>query len=137
MYAAYSLPFTVFFLTAFFRTLPTSVAEAAMVDGCWHCGLFFRVMLPMARPGLVSVGIFNFLFQWNQYVLPIVLMQGEGARIGGCSRRGSTALAVNEGYRGDYSALFAGMTIAMLPVLAVYVAFQRRIQDGLSVGALK
>ena len=74
VYAAYSLPFTVFFLTAFFRTLPTSVAEAAMVDGCGHYGLFFRVMLPMARPGLVSVGIFNFLFQWNQYVLPIVLM---------------------------------------------------------------
>ena len=88
VYAAYSLPFTVFFLTAFFRTLPTSVAEAAMVDGCWHFRLFFRVMLPMARPGLVSVGIFNFLFQWNQYVLPIVLMQGEGAERGGCWRRG-------------------------------------------------
>ena len=56
VYIAYSLPFTVFFLTAFFRTLPTSVAEAAMIDGCSHTRLFFRVMLPMAKPGLISVG---------------------------------------------------------------------------------
>jgi N-acetylglucosamine transport system permease protein len=137
VYAAYSLPFTVFFLTAFFRTLPTTVAEAAMVDGCGHFGLFFRVMLPMARPGLVSVGIFNFLFQWNQYVLPIVLMQGEGAERRWVLAQGLTALAVNEGYRGDYSGLFAGMTIAMLPVLIGYVAFHRHVQSGLAAGQLR
>lgn len=61
VYIAYSLPFTVFFLTSFFRTLPTSVAEAAMIDGASHTRTFFQVMLPMARPGLISVGIFNFL----------------------------------------------------------------------------
>jgi N-acetylglucosamine transport system permease protein len=137
VYAAYSLPFTVFFLTAFFRTLPTTIAEAAMVDGCGHFGLFFRVMLPMARPGLVSVGIFNFLFQWNQYVLPIVLMQGEGAESRWVLAQGLTALAINEGYRGDYSGLFAGMTIAMLPVLIGYVAFHRQVQSGLAAGQLR
>ena len=137
VYAAYSLPFTVFFLTAFFRTLPSSVAEAALVDGCGHYGLFFRVMLPMARPGLVSVGIFNFLFQWNQYVLPIVLMQGEGAERRWVLAQGLTALAVNEGYRGDYSGLFAGMTIAIIPVLAGYVAFHRQVQSGLAAGQLR
>jgi N-acetylglucosamine transport system permease protein len=137
VYAAYSLPFTVFFLTAFYRTLPTSVAEAAMVDGCGHFGLFFRVMLPMARPGLVSVGIFNFLFQWNQYVLPIVLMQGEGAEKRWVLAQGLTALAVNEGYQGDYGALFAGMTIAMLPVLIGYVAFHRQVQSGLAAGQMR
>nr|WP_296066006.1 carbohydrate ABC transporter permease [uncultured Actinoplanes sp.] len=137
VYAAYSLPFTVFFLTAFFRTLPTSVAEAAMVDGCGHFRLFFRVMLPMARPGLVSVGIFNFLFQWNQYVLPIVLMQGEGAERKWVLAQGLTALAVNEGYRGDFSGLFAGMTIAMLPVLIGYLAFHRQVQSGLAAGQMR
>ncbi|BCY08536.1 carbohydrate ABC transporter permease [Actinoplanes sp. L3-i22] len=137
VYAAYSLPFTVFFLTAFFRTLPTSVAEAAMVDGCGHFRLFFRVMLPMARPGLVSVAIFNFLFQWNQYVLPIVLMQGEGAERRWVLAQGLTALAVNEGYRGDFSGLFAGMTIAMLPVLAAYLLFHRQFQSGLAAGQLR
>jgi len=137
VYAAYSLPFTVFFLTAFFRTLPASVAEAALVDGCGHFGLFFRVMLPMARPGLVSVGIFTFLYQWNQYVLPIVLMQGEGAERRWVLAQGLTALAVSEGYRGDYSGLFAGMTIAMLPVLIGYLAFHRQVQSGLAAGQLR
>ena len=137
VYAAYSLPFTVFFLTAFFRTLPTSVAEAAMVDGCGHFRLFLQVMLPMARPGLVSVGIFTFLFQWNQYVLPIVLMQGEGAERRWVLAQGLTALAVNEGYRGDYSGLFAGMTIAMLPVLIGYLALHRQVQSGLAAGQLR
>jgi N-acetylglucosamine transport system permease protein len=137
VYAAYSLPFTVFFLTAFFRTLPTTVAEAAMVDGCGHFRLFFQVMLPMARPGLVSVAIFDFLFQWNQYVLPIVLMQGEGAEQRWVLAQGLTALAVNEGYQGDYGALFAGMTIAMLPVLIGYVAFHRQVQSGLAAGQMR
>ena len=103
-----------------------------MVDGCGHFRLFFSVMLPMARPGLVSVAIFNFLFQWNQYVLPIVLMQGEGAENRWVLAQGLTALAVNEGYQGDYGGLFAGMTIAMLPVLFTYIVFQRRLQSGLA-----
>lgn len=137
VYAAYSLPFTVFFLTAFFRTLPTSVAEAALIDGCGHFRLFFRVMLPMARPGLISVAIFNFLWQWNQYVLPVVLMQGQGSQDKWVLAQGLAALAVSEGYAGDYSRLFAGLTIAMLPVLVVYVLFQRQVQAGLTAGHLK
>ncbi len=98
VYAAYSLPFTVFFLTAFFRTLPTSVAEAALVDGCGHFRLFFRVMLPMARPGLVSVAIFNFLSHWNQFILPQVLMQGDESKW--VLAQGLAALAVSQGYAG-------------------------------------
>ena len=135
VYAAYSLPFTVFFLTAFFRTLPTSIAEAALIDGCGHFRLFFRVMLPMARPGLISVAIFNFLSHWNQFILPEVLMQGEDSKP--VLAQGLAALAVNQGYQGDFSGLFAGLTIATLPVLAVYVAFQRQIQSGLTAGQLK
>jgi N-acetylglucosamine transport system permease protein len=135
VYAAYSLPFTVFFLTAFFRTLPQTVAEAALIDGCGHFRLFFRVMLPMARPGLISVAIFNFLGQWNQFILPQVLMQGDDSRW--VLAQGLSALAVSQGYQGDFSGLFAGLTIAMLPVLGVYVLFQRQIQSGLTAGQLK
>ncbi|MEV0395110.1 carbohydrate ABC transporter permease [Polymorphospora rubra] len=135
VYAAYSLPFTVFFLTAFFRTLPTSVAEAALIDGCGHFRLFFRVMLPMARPGLISIAIFNFLSHWNQFILPQVLMQGDDSKW--VLAQGLAALAINQGYEGDYSGLFAGLTLAMLPVLVVYVAFQRQIQSGLTAGQLK
>src|SRR6266545_1309309 len=61
VYLAYSLPFTVFFLAAFFKTLPDSIAEAAIMDGASHTRLFFRVMLPMARSGIVSITIFNIL----------------------------------------------------------------------------
>ncbi|RLP88198.1 carbohydrate ABC transporter permease [Micromonospora sp. BL4] len=135
VYAAYSLPFTVFFLTAFFRTLPTSVAEAAMVDGCGHFRLFFRVMLPMARPGLISVALFNFLSHWNQFLLPQVLMQGDESKW--VLAQGLFALSVSQGYAGDYARLFAGLSIAVLPVLAVYVGFQRQVQTGLTAGQLK
>ncbi|BCL12455.1 carbohydrate ABC transporter permease [Micromonospora sagamiensis] len=135
VYAAYSLPFTVFFLTAFFRTLPTSVAEAALVDGCGHFRLFFRVMLPMARPGMISVAIFNFLSHWNQFLLPQVLLQGDDSKW--MLAQGLAALSVSQGYAGDYAQLFAGLTIAVVPVLLVYVAFQRQVQSGLTAGQLK
>ncbi|HEY8983667.1 MAG TPA: carbohydrate ABC transporter permease [Streptomyces sp.] len=134
VYIAYSLPFTVFFLTAFFRTLPTSVAEAAFVDGASHTRTFFQIMLPMARPALVSVGIFNFLGQWNQYLLPTVLNTDPDKRV---LTQGLVQLAVSQGYKGDWSGLFAGLVMAMLPVLAAYVVFQRQVVAGLTAGALK
>ncbi|WP_433309405.1 carbohydrate ABC transporter permease [Micromonospora sp. CA-269861] len=134
VYAAYAVPFTVFFLHAFFRTLPGEVAEAAFIDGCSHGGVFFRVMLPMARPGLVAVGIFNFLGLWNQYLLPLVLNPDPDRYV---LAQGLAALSVSQGYRSDWSGLFAGLTIAMLPVLVAYVAFQRHIRAGMTAGAVK
>ncbi|MEW2085420.1 carbohydrate ABC transporter permease [Streptomyces sp. NPDC005283] len=134
VYIAYSLPFTVFFLTAFFRTLPSSVAEAAMIDGASHTRTFFQVMLPMARPGLISVGIFNFLGQWNQYMLPTVLNTDPDKKV---LSQGLVELAVSQGYKGDWSGLFAGLVMAMLPVLAAYIIFQRQVVAGLTAGAVK
>jgi N-acetylglucosamine transport system permease protein len=133
VYAAYAVPFTVFFLHAFFRTLPGEVAEAAFLDGCSHLGVF-RLMLPMARPGLVAVGIFNFLGLWNQYLLPLVLNPDPDRYV---LAQGLAALSVSQGYRSDWSGLFAGLTIAMLPVLIAYVAFQRHIRAGMTAGAVK
>ncbi|MFI0739083.1 carbohydrate ABC transporter permease [Streptomyces sp. NPDC021100] len=135
VYIAYSLPFTVFFLTGFFRTLPSSVAEAALIDGASHTRTFFQVMLPMAKPGLISVGIFNFLGQWNQYLLPAVLNVGDDDKK--LLPQGLVALAASQRYKGDWSGLFAGLVIAMLPVLAAYIVFQRQVQSGLTAGALK
>ena len=74
VYTAYSLPFTIFFLTGFFKTLPSELHEAALIDGANEYQVFFRVMLPLAQPGLVTMGIFNFLGMWNQFILPLVLM---------------------------------------------------------------
>jgi N-acetylglucosamine transport system permease protein len=139
VYVAYSLPFTVFFLHSFFRTLPTAIAEAAIVDGASHTTLFFRVMLPMARPGIISIGIFNVIGQWNQWLLPTLLMQPQSGtdEKNSMLTQGLIELSVNQGYQGDYGALFAGMTIAMLPILAVYVLFQRQVQAGLTGATLK
>ncbi|WP_166350440.1 carbohydrate ABC transporter permease [Phytoactinopolyspora limicola] len=134
VYTAFSMPFTVFFLTAFFRTLPTAVAEAGIVDGCSHFSLFFRVMLPMAKPGLISLALFNFLGHWNQYVLPLVIMQDSDKRV---LAQGLGVLAAQTGFRADWTALFAGLVIALLPVLIVYILFQKRIQAGLTAGVLK
>ncbi|GAB2978722.1 carbohydrate ABC transporter permease [Streptomyces pseudoechinosporeus] len=134
VYIAYSLPFTVFFMTAFFRTLPTSVAEAAFVDGASHTRTFFQVMLPMAKPGLISISIFNFLGQWNQYMLPTVLNTEPDRKV---LTQGLVQLAVSQGYKGDWSGLFAGLVMAMLPVLAAYIIFQRQVVAGLTAGALK
>ncbi|MDT0305702.1 carbohydrate ABC transporter permease [Streptomyces sp. DSM 44917] len=135
VYIAYSLPFTTFFLVAFFRTLPTAVQEAAELDGASHTRTFFQVMLPMARPGLVSVGIFNFLGQWNQFVLPRVLNVGDESDA--VLPQGLAALMVQQGYEGDWGALYAGVTLAMLPVLVVYAAFQRQVREGLTAGAVR
>ncbi|MEU1123750.1 carbohydrate ABC transporter permease [Streptomyces sp. NPDC005899] len=134
VYIAYSLPFTVFFLTSFFRTLPTSIAEAAMLDGASHTRTFFQVMLPMAKPGLISVGIFNFLGQWNQYMLPTVLNTDPDGKV---LSQGLVELATSQGYKGDWSGLFAGLVMAMLPVLLAYIVFQRQVVAGLTAGALK
>ncbi|MFC0433074.1 carbohydrate ABC transporter permease [Kutzneria buriramensis] len=139
VYVAFSLPFTVFFLHSFFRTLPTEIAEAGLLDGAGHATLFARVMLPMARPGLISIGIFNVIGQWNQYLLPLVLLQPQSSFDTDHSvlAEGLLNLAVTQGYKSDWSGLFAGMTIAMLPMLAVYVLFQRQVQAGLTAGTLK
>ncbi|WP_062214234.1 carbohydrate ABC transporter permease [Streptomyces sp. NBRC 109706] len=135
VYIAYSLPFTIFFLVAFFRTLPGGVQEAATLDGASHTRTFFQIMMPMAKPGLISIGIFNFLGQWNQFVLPRVLNVGDPDDA--VLPQGLAALMVQQGYEGDWGALYAGVTLAMMPVLVVYVVFQRQVQSGLTAGAIR
>jgi N-acetylglucosamine transport system permease protein len=134
VYIAYSLPFTIFFLTAFFKTLPAELGEAAILDGASQYQIFFQIMMPLARPGLIAMGIFNFLGQWNQFLLPLVLMPDENKYL---LSQGLYFLAVQQGYQNDYGALFAAMVITMIPTLIVYVLFQRRLESGLTAGALK
>jgi len=134
VYIAYSLPFTVFFLHSFFRTLSTDVAEAGLIDGASHTTLFFRVMLPMAKPGLVSIGLFNIIGQWNQFILPNLLMKPQSGFEEGkfMLTQGLLNLVNNSKYETDWARLFAGMTLAMLPILITYLVFNRQIQAGLT-----
>ena len=134
VYIAYSLPFTIFFLTGFFKSLPSEVAEAAIIDGASQYQVFFQIMLPMAKSGLIAMGIFNFIGQWNQFLLPLVLMPNPDRYL---LSQGLQFLAIQQGYGNDYSALFAALVITMVPTLIIYVLFQRRLESGLTAGALK
>jgi len=134
VYVAYSLPFTVFVMTGFFMTLPEELLEAAMIDGCGHIAGFWRVMLPLARPGLIVVGIFNAIGLWNEYPLALVIAISDEVRT---LPLGVANLMMTEHYQSDWGALFAGLVIVMGPVLAVYWAFRDRIHDTMIAGALK
>lgn len=140
VYIAYSFPFTVFFLTGFFRTLPKEMGEAALIDGANQYQTFFQVYLPLAQPGLIPVVIFNFLGQWNQYILPNVLMSNAGLSENETRyvlSQGLFYLQNQQQYANDWSGLFAAVTLVMIPTLIVYVIFHDRIEKGLTVGAVK
>jgi N-acetylglucosamine transport system permease protein len=137
VYIAYSLSFTVFFLVAFFQTLPKEIEEAATVDGAGHVRRFFQVMVPMARSGLISITIFNIVGQWNQYLLPTVVLSGPGSDSKWVLTQGIANISTNAGYHADWNVLFAALTLSILPMIVVYAIFQRQIQSGLTSGAVK
>jgi N-acetylglucosamine transport system permease protein len=140
VYIAFSLPFTVFFMVGFFKTLPKELLEAAIIDGASHTEAFFKVMLPLAQPGLVTMAIFNFLGQWNQFILPTLLMDNTGLAEGQTNyvlSQGLYFLQIQQNYKNDWSGMFAAVTLVMIPTLVVYVVFQEKIEKGLTVGALK
>lgn len=133
-YVAFALPFTVFFLYAFFRTLPQEIAEAAQLDGAGPWRIFFTIMLPMATPGIASVAIFNFLGLWNQFLLPIALNTNTANYV---LSQGMASFASQAGYAVNFGALFAAVVITVLPVLVTYIIFQRQLQGSVSPGLLK
>lgn len=134
VYVAYSLSFTVFVLTGFFKTLPQELTEAGLIDGCSHLSVFWRIMLPLAKPGLITAGIFNFFGIWNEYPLALVIINTTELRT---LPLGIANLVMQQQYETDWGALFAGLVIVMIPTLVVYLFFQRQITEGLTAGALK
>ena len=134
VYVAFALPFTVFFLYAFFKTLPDDVYEAALIDGAGEWRTFFRIMLPMARPGMAAVAIFNFLGLWNQFLLPVALNTDQSRYV---LTQGMASFASQAGYAVDFGALFAAVVITVVPVLIVYVIFQRRLEGSVSRGTFR
>ncbi|MEZ0325347.1 MAG: carbohydrate ABC transporter permease [Fimbriimonas sp.] len=134
VYVAYSLSFTVFVLTGFFQSLPEELAEAAMMDGCGHAGTFWKVMLPLAKPGLIVVGVFNAIGLWNEYGLALVLVP---SRANWTLPKGTADIAMTNQYSGDWGALFAALVITMIPVLIVYWIFRDKIHETMLAGAIK
>jgi ABC-type glycerol-3-phosphate transport system permease component len=137
VYTANGLPFAVFILAGFFRTLPRSLYEAAVVDGCGEFAAFWRVLLPLARPGLVTVAIFQFIGVWREYFFAFMLVSGDMSGTARTIPLGLANLSIAAEYRTEYGTLFAGIILVTLPILAVYVALQRQIVRGIAAGALK
>lgn len=133
-YVAFALPFTVFFLYAFFQGLPGEISEAAAIDGAGKWRTFFQVMLPMATSGMASVAIFNFLGLWNQYLLPVAL---NTRRNNWVLSQAVASFVSGAGYQSQYGLLFAGVVITIVPVLVGYVLFQRQLQGSVSQGTMK
>ena len=134
VYVAYSLSFTVFILTGFMKSQPQELAEAGLIDGCSHFTVFWRIMLPLAKPGLIAAGIFNFFGIWNEYPLALVLIGDKDLYT---LPLGVAKLQNVMQYSTDWGALFAGLVIIVVPTLIVYMIFQRQITEGLTAGAVK
>ena len=133
-YVAFAMPFTVFFLFSFFESLPHDVYEAAQVYGAGDWRTFFLVMLPMAAPCMASVSILNFIGLWNQYLLPVVLNADKANYV---LTQGMQVFAQRAGYSVDFGALFAAVVMTVVPVLVVYLVFQRRLQGSVSQGTFR
>ncbi len=137
VYTANGLPFAIFILAGFFRSLPRSLYEAAVIDGCGEFAAFWRVLLPLARPGLMTVAIFQFIGVWKEYFFAFMLTGGDTTNSARTLPLGLANLSITAQYKTDYGMLFAGLVLVTLPILALYLLLQRHIVKGVSAGALK
>jgi N-acetylglucosamine transport system permease protein len=133
VYAATSIPFTVYLLTAYFRSIPADYEEAAALDGASRLTTMTRVMLPMARPAVTVVILFNFLAYWNDFIISLTLMPGDSKTL----QVGLLNLFTAQKAAADYGRLYAGMVIVIVPVLLVYAFIQRRLIEGMAAGGVK
>ncbi|QKW10443.1 carbohydrate ABC transporter permease [Streptomyces sp. NA04227] len=134
IYVASSLPFTVYLLTGFFRSLPRELEEAAALDGCSSFRTFRVVMLPLARPGIVTATILLVISLWNETLLALVLITETDKYT---LPQALLGLYGTMQYTSNWGGLFAGIVIVVLPIIAVYIWLGRRIVEGLTLGAGK
>jgi multiple sugar transport system permease protein len=131
-YVAQFLPFTVFLMASYYAHVPAELVDAARVDGNTHFGVYRRIMLPLGAPALVSVGVLNALFCWNDVLIALLIMPSAENRtlmVGVTSLRGQ--------YADDIPTFAAGVLIAAVPMLLLYLLFQRHIAEGVTAGSTK
>ncbi|MFD5824349.1 carbohydrate ABC transporter permease [Lentzea sp. NPDC060358] len=131
-YVAQFLPFTIFLLTSYYATVPADVVDAARIDGNSVYGVYWRIMLPLGAPALLSAGVLDALFCWNDVLISLLLMPSAQHRtlmVGVTSLRGQ--------YSDDIPVFAAGVLITAVPVLVVYLFLQRQIADGVTAGSTK
>ncbi|WP_367923992.1 carbohydrate ABC transporter permease [uncultured Ruthenibacterium sp.] len=134
VYVALCIPFTIYVMIGYFTSLPNEVREAAIVDGCSEQGTFWRIMFPLAKPGLFAVASFNFVWMWNEYLLAMVFTSSKENRT---MALGMYALQNSMTFTIDYGALFAGIMLMIIPAAIIYTLFHKYIVAGVTVGAVK
>jgi ABC-type glycerol-3-phosphate transport system permease component len=134
VYATYNLPFNVFVLVGFMKTLPFELEEAAAIDGAGPTRAFISVILPLLGPGLASVAIISFLQNWNEFFYALLLIHSPEKMT---LPLGLFQLGQAADYATNWVTLFAGMMITVVPVLLVFALLQGQITKGLTAGALK
>lgn len=134
LYICLNVPFGVFFLTGFFSSLPVALEEAAAIDGCTYAQAFWKVMFPLAQPGIVTLVIFNFMSIWNEYFIALIFANKKNLR---SIATGLQAIVQSMKYTGDWAGLFAGVVIAFLPTFILYIFLSNKIIAGVTGGSVK
>ena len=132
IYAGLITPFSVYLLVSFFRTLPTEILEATLIDGASPLGVLWRVVVPLSAPAMVTLLIVNTLYVWNDLLIALLFLQDDK------KRTLMVGISVFQGrYNHQVPLTMAGMVMASLPMLILYILFQRYFIRGLASGALK
>ena len=131
-YTAINTPFNVYLMSSYLRSLPEEVMEAARMDGAGVHSTFVRVILPMARPAISTLAVFNFLFAWNEFVFALLLLQSDNVKTATVG-----VLQLQGRFSVNYPVLVAGLLITSLPVIGVYLFFQRYLVRAIVAGAVK
>jgi multiple sugar transport system permease protein len=129
-YTAFFLPFSIYLMTAFYRGLPRELLEAARMDGARLIEVWWHVMLPLGRPALITLGILNTLYCWNDVLISLLVLQEKRTLMVGIA-------ALRGEYTTNVPLLAAGIVLAAAPIVVLYLVFQRRIVSGIAVGAVK
>ena len=132
VYAATALPFTIYLLSGYFATLPHDFEEAAYIDGAGFLRTFFQIMMPCAKGGLTSAAVLCFLNTWNEFTFSLILTSSESARTLPLSLSYFTSQ-----FSFNYTALFAAVTIAVIPSIIVFAIFQEQVVSSLTAGSVK
>lgn len=133
VYAATAIPFTVYLLSNYFRTIPKDFEEAASVDGASHFKTMVSIMIPMAKPSIITVILFNFLAFWNEYIIALTLMPSSTKTL----PVGLINLMQSQRGAANYGPMYAGLVLVMLPTLILYVLVQKKLTEGMTVGGVK
>ncbi|MBA2381988.1 MAG: carbohydrate ABC transporter permease [Chloroflexi bacterium] len=130
--AAFSLPLSIVILRPFFRSIPAELEDAARMDGCSTFGFFWRILLPLARPALATVSVLAMVLTWNQFVLPLVLLNGADQWT---LPLGTMNFSTQMGQ--DQARLLAYTVMSIIPAICFYVIAERQLVGGLTSGAVK